>query len=161
MVIRGDSTVEIFTRHIPAPYPSMSHAVVTHISQLRLKKPSTRRWNINGSPLLKVRITSYPCDLSSSWSSFSSTFEYLDSELFHLSGSVLQHFGLKRKQQLCGDFQFQVYLRVSMSTLGKSVGITVDICLKSLKSARYFSNDCFIWNPPGLCWSIEVKQLSK
>lgn len=58
--------VEKFSRHFPALYPPMSHAVVPHISQFRLKKPNTRRWNINGSPLLKVRITLHPCDLSSS-----------------------------------------------------------------------------------------------
>lgn len=58
-------------RRFPIISPSMSHAVVPHILQSRLKKPSTRRWNINGSPLLKVRVTLYPCDVSSSKSNYS------------------------------------------------------------------------------------------
>lgn len=38
-------------------FPLHSHDVVLHASQSRLKKPSSRRWNLNGSHMAKVRRT--------------------------------------------------------------------------------------------------------
>ena len=73
----------------------MSHAVVPRVLQSRLKKPSNRRWNINGSPLLKVRVALHPCDLSSSQSSYSAVQVFVHNPFLFVFGSMHQHTDIK------------------------------------------------------------------
>uniref|UniRef100_A0A669C9S0 Transforming acidic coiled-coil-containing protein C-terminal domain-containing protein n=1 Tax=Oreochromis niloticus TaxID=8128 RepID=A0A669C9S0_ORENI len=78
--------------------------------QSRLKKPSTRRWNINGSPLLKVATDTWRCiwhrDVSSSLESGVSknslysrtTASYIEGESPHLPRELDHSLGIAREE---------------------------------------------------------------
>ncbi|XP_070398441.1 microtubule-associated protein futsch isoform X6 [Nothobranchius furzeri] len=70
--------------------------------QSRLKKPSTRRWNINGSPLLKHRDLSSPVESSVPRSSLygrtTTTSSYIESESPHLPGDLDQSLDIAREE---------------------------------------------------------------
>ncbi|XP_034463718.1 microtubule-associated protein futsch [Hippoglossus hippoglossus] len=77
--------------------PSLS----TVTPQSRLKKPSTRRWNINGSPLLKHRDTSSPVESAVSKNSLYSrtaTTNYIEGESPHLPGDLDHSLGIAREE---------------------------------------------------------------
>ncbi|XP_004556144.3 uncharacterized protein tacc2 isoform X1 [Maylandia zebra] len=86
--------------------PSLS----TVTPQSRLKKPSTRRWNINGSPLLKVATDTWRCiwhrDVSSSLESGVSknslysrtTASYIEGESPHLPRELDHSLGIAREE---------------------------------------------------------------
>ncbi|XP_077352198.1 uncharacterized protein tacc2 isoform X3 [Festucalex cinctus] len=68
--------------------------------QSRLKKPSTRRWNINGSPLLKHRDVSLPSESSVSKSSLyaRTATGYIDGESPHLPKDMDHSLGIAKEE---------------------------------------------------------------
>ncbi|XP_060895448.1 microtubule-associated protein 1A-like isoform X5 [Labrus mixtus] len=77
--------------------PSLS----TVTPQSRLKKPSNRRWNINGSPLLKHRDLSSPVESAVSKNSLytrTNSSSYIDGESPHLPGELDHSLGIAREE---------------------------------------------------------------
>ncbi|XP_040906472.1 transforming acidic coiled-coil-containing protein 2 isoform X12 [Toxotes jaculatrix] len=76
--------------------PSLS----TVTPQSRLKKPSTRRWNINGSPLFKHRDVSSPVESAVSKNSLYSrtTTSYIEGESPHLPRDLDHSLGIAREE---------------------------------------------------------------
>ncbi|XP_070834371.1 transforming acidic coiled-coil-containing protein 2 isoform X13 [Chaetodon trifascialis] len=67
--------------------------------QSRLKKPSTRRWNINGSPLLKHRDVSSPIESAVSKTSlYTRTTNYIEGESPHLPRELDHSLGIAREE---------------------------------------------------------------
>ncbi|XP_028460189.1 transforming acidic coiled-coil-containing protein 2 isoform X10 [Perca flavescens] len=68
--------------------------------QSRLKKPSTRRWNINGSPLLKHRDVSSPVESGVSMNSLyaRTTTSYIEGESPHLPRELDHSLGIAREE---------------------------------------------------------------
>ncbi|XP_054655713.1 uncharacterized protein tacc2 isoform X3 [Dunckerocampus dactyliophorus] len=68
--------------------------------QSRLKKPSTRRWNINGSPLLKHRDVSSPSESSVSKNTLyaRTAASYIDGESPHLPKDLDHSLGIAREE---------------------------------------------------------------
>ncbi|XP_068580989.1 titin homolog isoform X4 [Cebidichthys violaceus] len=68
--------------------------------QSRLKKPSTRRWNINGSPLLKHRDVSSPVESGVSKNSLyaRTTDSYIEGESPHLPRELDHSLGIAREE---------------------------------------------------------------
>ncbi|XP_059214850.1 uncharacterized protein tacc2 [Centropristis striata] len=69
--------------------------------QSRLKKPSTRRWNINGSPLLKHRDISSPVESAVSKNSLytrTTTTSYIEGESPHLPRELDHSLGIAREE---------------------------------------------------------------
>ncbi|XP_076599308.1 transforming acidic coiled-coil-containing protein 2 isoform X16 [Chaetodon auriga] len=67
--------------------------------QSRLKKPSTRRWNINGSPLLKHRDVSSPIESAVSKTSlYTRTTSYIEGESPHLPRELDHSLGIAREE---------------------------------------------------------------
>ncbi|XP_030297944.1 transforming acidic coiled-coil-containing protein 2 isoform X15 [Sparus aurata] len=75
--------------------PSLS----TVTPQSRLKKPGNRRWNINGSPLLKHRDVSSPMESAVSKSSlYARTTNYIEGESPHLPRELDHSLGIAREE---------------------------------------------------------------
>ncbi|XP_030297942.1 transforming acidic coiled-coil-containing protein 2 isoform X13 [Sparus aurata] len=67
--------------------------------QSRLKKPGNRRWNINGSPLLKHRDVSSPMESAVSKSSlYARTTNYIEGESPHLPRELDHSLGIAREE---------------------------------------------------------------
>ncbi|XP_075874980.1 uncharacterized protein tacc2 isoform X5 [Nelusetta ayraudi] len=67
--------------------------------QSQLKKPGARRWNINGSPLLKHRDLSSPIDTGVSKNSlYTRTTNYIDAESPHLPKDLDHSLGIAREE---------------------------------------------------------------
>ncbi|XP_047190944.1 uncharacterized protein tacc2 isoform X4 [Scophthalmus maximus] len=80
---------------------SLCPSLSTVTPQSRLKKPSTRRWNINGSPLLKHRDISSPVESAVSKNSLytrTSTTSYIEGESPHLPQDLDHSLGIARDE---------------------------------------------------------------
>ncbi|KAG5266649.1 hypothetical protein AALO_G00234590 [Alosa alosa] len=90
--------------------PKQSHTCVSHAPQSRLKKPSTRRWNRNGSPAAKREVSS-PAENMVSKTSLYSRPGYSEGESPYLPRELDHSLGIAREEIVGKEKEVQEWKR--------------------------------------------------